>query len=203
MKKQILLPFLLLCIGITAQQTRFGVKTGYSLSTLSVKSDIGKLSYDPKSSFYIGGLVEHNLNDKFSLQAELLYSNLGGTFNATSTDVGTSTVEVEDKTTFGTLQVPLLGKYNVTNNLALAAGVNFGAIISAKSNYKDSSGVEKETDFKENVNTFNIAPLIGLEYNLENKMFVDARYNFGISNISKIASKETISFLQVGIGYKF
>jgi opacity protein-like surface antigen len=65
------------------------------------------------------------------------------------------------------------------------------------------SGVEKETDFKENVNTFNIAPLIGLEYNLENKMFVDARYNFGISNISKIASKETISFLQVGIGYKF
>ncbi len=201
MKKQILLLFMLLGIGITAQQTHFGIKAGYSLSNLSVKSTVGKLSYDPKSSFYIGALAEHTLNDKFSLQAELLYSTLGGTFKATST--GTSTVEVEDKTTFGTLQIPLLGKYKLANNFALAAGVNLGAIISAKSNYKDSSGVEKETDFKENVNTFNIAPLIGLEYNLQNKMFVDARYNFGISNISKIASKETISFLQVGIGYKF
>lgn len=52
MKKQILLIFILSCISIAAQQTKFGAKAGYSLSNISVKSDEGKLTYDSKSSFY-------------------------------------------------------------------------------------------------------------------------------------------------------
>ena len=72
MKKQIILASLLLSIGIKAQQTHFGFKGGYSLSTISVKSDVGKFSYDPKSSFYLGALAEQPLNDKFSLQGELV-----------------------------------------------------------------------------------------------------------------------------------
>ena len=208
MKKQILLPFLLLCIGITAQQTHFGVKGGYSLSTISVKSDVGKFSYDPTSSFYLGTLAEHSLHDKFSVQAELLYSNIGGTYKATQTvllpDVGIVEVNIEDKISYGTLQLPLLGKYNVSDNFSLTTGINFGLIVSAKYKTKDLNGLEVENNIKKDVNTLDISPLLGLEYNLKNKIFFDTRYHFGVSNISKIsASKQTINFLQVGIGYKF
>ena len=208
MKKQIILTSLLISIGIMAQQTHFGVKGGYSLSTISVKSDAGKLSYDPKSSFYLGALAEHSLNDKFSLQAELLYSIIGGTYKTTSTmvspAVGTVEVNVEDKISYGALQIPLLGKYNVSENFALTAGLNFGLIVSAKYKTKDLNGLEVENNIKKDVNTLDISPLLGLEYNLKNKIFFDARYHFGISNISKIsASNQTINFFQVGIGYKF
>ena len=69
---------------------------------------------------------------------------------------------------------------------------------------KDLNGLEVENNIKKDVNTLDISPLLGLEYNLKNKIFFDTRYHFGVSNISKIsASKQTINFLQVGIGYKF
>ena len=208
MKKQIILASLLLSIGIKAQQTHFGVKGGYSLSNISVKSDVGKFSYDPKSSFYLGALAEQPLNDKFSLQGELLYSIIGGTYKTTSTmvspAVGTVEVNVDDKISYGALQIPLLGKYNVSENFVLTAGINFGLIVSAKYKTKDLNGLEVENNIKKDVNTLDISPLLGLEYNLKNKIFFDARYHFGISNISKIsASNQTINFFQVGIGYKF
>lgn len=208
MKKQILLPLLFLFACVSAQKTHFGVKGGYSLSTISIKSDVGKFSYDPKSSFYLGALAEQPLNDKFSLQGELLYSIIGGTYKTTSTmvspAVGTVEVNVDDKISYGALQIPLLGKYNVSENFVLTAGINFGLIVSAKYKTKDLNGLEVENNIKKDVNTLDISPLLGLEYNLKNKIFFDARYHFGISNISKIsASNQTINFFQVGIGYKF
>lgn len=208
MKKQILLPLLFLFACVSAQKTNFGVKAGYSLSTISIKSDVGKFSYDPKSSFYLGALAEQPLNDKFSLQGELLYSIIGGTYKTTSTIVSPGgdivEVNVEDKISYGALQIPLLGKYNVSENFALTAGLNFGLIVSAKYKTKDLNGLEVENNIKKDVNTLDISPLLGLEYNLKNKIFFDARYHFGISNISKIsASNQTINFFQVGIGYKF
>ena len=208
MKKQIIVLLILLSIFLSAQETHFGVKGGYSLSTISIKSDVGKFSYDPKSSFYLGALAEQPLNDKFSLQGELLYSIIGGTYKTTSTIVSPGgdivEVNVEDKISYGALQIPLLGKYNVSENFALTAGLNFGLIVSAKYKTKDLNGLEVENNIKKDVNTLDISPLLGLEYNLKNKMFFDARYHFGISNISKIsASNQTINFFQVGIGYKF
>lgn len=208
MKKQILLIFILSCISIAAQQTKFGAKAGYSLSTISVKSDEGKLTYDSKSSFYVGALAEHSLNEKFSLQVELLYSIIGGTYRARHTilspEQGTIEVNVEDKYSYGTIQIPVLGKYYIFEKFAITTGLNLGAIVSAKSNYKDSSGAEKEKNIKNIINTFYIAPLFGLEYNFTNNVFIDARYNIGISNISKIPiSKQTDNFFQIGIGYKF
>ena len=208
MKKQIIVLLILLSIFLSAQETHFGVKGGYSLSTISIKSDVGKFSYDPKSSFYLGALAEQPLNDKFSLQGELLYSIIGGTYKTTSTIVSPGgdivEVNVEDKISYGALQIPLLGKYNVSENFALTAGLNFGLIVSAKYKTKDLNGLEVENNIKKDVNTLDISPLLGLEYNLKNKIFFDARYHFGISNISKIsASNQTINFFQVGIGYKF
>ncbi len=82
MKKLLLVASVVLMgVAVSAQETRFGVKAGYSMSTLKVdgdQDDLEERSTDPSHTFYVGGLVEHKFSDTFGIQGELLYSPLGG-----------------------------------------------------------------------------------------------------------------------------
>ncbi|MCJ7932118.1 MAG: PorT family protein [Chryseobacterium sp.] len=206
-------------INVSAQEARFGAKAGYSLSTLKMKSDGQSESSDPMHTFYVGGLVEYKISDKFGLQGEVLYSPLGGKVDETGSFEGDfeGNVRVKAKTTFGTLLIPVSAKYFITENLAVSAGASFGIILTAKAKYEVTGGAEipgelaaefglgDKVDIKDQMNTLNIAPFIGAEYSLENGLFFDARYNYGVSNLAKDSGdgKLTNSFLQVGIGFKF
>lgn len=57
-------------VNLSAQETRFGAKAGYSLSTLKFKDGGNSENSDPSHTFYVGALVEHKLSDKFALQGE-------------------------------------------------------------------------------------------------------------------------------------
>lgn len=134
----------------------------------------------------------------------MLYSNIGGNFSGNSTILtpgGETTVAVKDEIRYGTLQFPLLAKYYFTEKFAALGGLNLGLIISAKSKYAESSSSEIRTDIKDRTNSFNLAQLLGLEYNVSERIFIDARYNIGISNISRISTLKS-NFLQVGLGYR-
>ena len=215
MKKLLLVGAVALFGAMNAQEVKFGAKAGYSLSTLKIDADGESFDYDAKSTFYVGGLVEYKLNDKFALQGELLYSPLGGKNKTSSSQtlplVGTVSYTEEDEVKFGTLQIPVSAKYYVTESLALGAGLNFGIITSAKSEYNYSyngGGInESESgseDIKDYTKSLNLAPFIGAEYNLTNGLFFDARYNIGVSNLADESGVDMKnSFLQVGIGYKF
>lgn len=204
MKKLFFWALVLFCPFMDAQ-TVFGLKAGYSLSNLAAKQAEGRVNYDPYSSYYLGALVDRHINEKFSLQGEVLYSNIGGNFNGNSTILtpgGETVVAVKDEIRYGTLQFPLLAKYYFTEKFSALGGLNVGLIISAKSKYSESSSSEIRTDIKGRTNSFNLAPLLGLEYNASERFFIDARFNIGISNISKISTLKS-NFLQVGLGYKF
>lgn len=212
MKKLILVGALALCAAINAQETNFGAKAGYSLSMLKAESGNVTVESDSKSTFYVGGLVEHKFNDKFALQAEVLYSPLGGKYSE-SESIGGFGYNYEADTKIGTVQVPVMGKYYVTENIALAAGLNFGLIISADMDWSESivspMGTETESgseDIKDEVSSLNLAPFVGAEYNLENGLFFDARYNMGVSNLVKDSvdgESMKLGFFQVGLGFKF
>lgn len=218
MKKLFLVGALALFGAMNAQETRFGAKAGYVMSNLKAEGEGETYEFDAKSSFYIGGLVEHKFNDTFGLQGELLFSPIGGKQSESFTYVepglgGTISVSEETDWKFGTLQIPVMGKFYATESLAFAAGMNFGIIISAEVDYEATASYEgfSETesgseDIKDDVNTLNLAPFIGAEYNLENGLFFDARYNLGVSNLIKNPEGDENlknSFLQVGLGYKF
>ncbi|MCY0978571.1 porin family protein [Chryseobacterium wangxinyae] len=217
MKKLLLVASLAMfgSVAVKAQETRFGVKAGYSMSTLKAKSNEGSESSDPLHTFYVGGVVEHKISDKFGLQGEVLYSPLGGKIDeAVEVDQNTF-IAAQAKINFGTVLVPISAKYFATENLSFSAGASFGIIISAKTKYEVNAGINlpgvgisigDEVDIKDQTNTLNIAPFIGAEYMLENGLFFDARYNMGVSNLAKDAAngeKLTNSFLQVGVGFKF
>lgn len=200
--------------ALNAQETRFGVKAGYSLSTIKVdeaQDDLEARSTDPSHTFYIGGLVEHKFSDTFGLQGELLYSPLGGKEDYNVSD-GQLYFREKSKLTFGTLIIPVSAKYFITENLSVGLGASFGLILSAKQKTVIDAGIgipgleiagDDEVDIKDEVNTLNIAPFLGVEYMLDNGLFFDARYNYGVSDLSKGDGKVTNSFLQVGVGFKF
>ncbi|HBV16553.1 porin family protein [Chryseobacterium carnipullorum] len=200
-------------VNLSAQETRFGAKAGYSLSTLKFKDGGNSENSDPSHTFYVGALVEHKLSDKFALQGEVLYSPLGGKIEA-SEGTEEAFVGAKSKIKFGTLMVPVSAKYFITEGLSVSAGASFGFILSAKTKYEVNAGlglpgldisIGDDVDIKDQTNTLNIAPFLGAEYALENGLFFDARYNMGVSNLAKDSGdgKLTNSFLQVGVGFKF
>jgi len=206
--------------ALQAQEFKFGPKAGYSLSMLKAKSDNQTINADAKSSFYAGGFVEYKFNDKVAVMGELLYSQIGGKADqSASGSVDGVSVSANSSVDykFGNLQIPLSAKYFATENFAFGVGLNVGIITSAEAEYSVSGSVsgngqnvsatESGTqDIKEYVNSVNLAPFVGAEYTLENGLFFDARYNLGVSNMSKDSqNNESVktSFFQVGIGFKF
>ena len=215
MKKLLLVASVVLMgVAVQAQETRFGVKAGYSLTMLKVdgdQDDLEERTTDPSHTFYVGGLVEHKFSDTFGIQGELLYSPLGGKEDYNVSE-GQLYFREKSKVTFGTLLIPVSAKYFITENLSVALGASFGVILSAKQKTVIDAGIgipglelegDDEVDIKDDVNTLNIAPFLGAEFMLENGLFFDARYNYGISDLSKSEGKITNSFLQVGVGFKF
>ncbi|WP_346985518.1 porin family protein [Chryseobacterium sp. POE27] len=217
MKKFLLLASVaIMGMSVNAQEFRFGPKAGFAMSTLKIdekQDDLGKRSMDPKYTFYIGGMAEYKINDNFGFQAEVLYSPLGGKEKIDGVNAGLLYVGEQTKVNLGTLLVPISAKYFITENFSVAAGANFGIILTAKqktvigSDFMDMEieGENGEVDIKDDIKKLNIAPFVGVEYMLENGLFFDARYSLGVSNLSNDGSggKITNSFAQIGVGFKF
>ncbi len=211
MKKLFFVGAVALFASVNAQEVKFGAKAGYAMSTLTASGGGTTETSDPKSTFYVGGLVEYALNDKFALSGEVLYSPLGGESKSEFNEMGVN-VKLTEKVNLGTLLIPVGAKYYVADGFALGAGLNFGIIMSAKADVTATAtmgGVtetqSESVDLKDEVNSLNLAPYLGAEYNLSNGLFFDARYNLGVSNLAKNSGNGTMknSFFQVGLGYKF
>lgn len=209
MKKIYLLLITFVLSGNINAQTEFGVKAGYNLSNMKWEvSGFDDFKFSSKSYFYVGVLAEHHLTDKFSIQAELLYTELGGQSPAEelTTVVGNEVLVIgTNATTFTTsqIQVPIAAKYYVVPNFSLSAGINFGFNISSKveNTFNSDQTPSGKTDlFK----TLNIFPFLGTEYKFNEHFFADARYHFNFFNAAvQDAPITKIGFLQAGFGYRF
>lgn len=219
MKKLLLVASIVLMgVGVNAQEFRFGPKAGFAMSTMKIdekQDDLSARKMSAKYTFYIGGMAEYKINDNFGLQAEVLYSPLGAKEKIDGINAGVVFVGEQTKVELGTILVPVSAKYFFTENISVAAGANFGVILTAKQKTvvgsdfvsidvegEDGSG---EVDIKKDIKKLNIAPFVGVEYMLENGLFFDARYSLGVSNLSNDGSggKVTNSFAQIGVGFKF
>lgn len=216
MKKILLASAITLFAGLNAQ-TKFGVKAGYALSTLNSNDDsfeVGgvKASMESKSGFYVGGLVEHKFNNKFALQGELEYANLGG-----KAVVSAYGVTVTEKLNFNRLVIPVSARYYATPELGLYAGpyVSFRTntkvkmeVSGAASNQVALNEGEKylEKTFDDNLKSTEFGLFLGADYTVYKGLFLDARYSFGLTNMIKNpvdGEKLKMNFFQFGIGYKF
>ncbi|MGO4708121.1 porin family protein [Chryseobacterium sp. 2TAF14] len=181
----------------------FGVKGGYSLSNMKFLDE----KYNSKSYFYAGVVAEKPLSSNLSIQAEALYTQIGGKQDFPVVDFTDSGVIERGSIQFDyqltQIQVPVSVKYYFIPNLSASAGINFGINLSEKVKTDEVVNGSTSHDY-ENVKTLNLFPFLGMEYKINDQFFVDARYHFNFIGINKGESFDTkIGFLQAGLGYKF
>ncbi|MEF9477465.1 porin family protein [Chryseobacterium sp. RRHN12] len=187
----------------TSESMSFGVKGGYTLSSMKFFNT----QLDSKSYFYAGILAEQPLSSKFGLQAEAVYTQLGGKDAYPWYElVGNEVVNMGNMNfnyKFNQIQVPISVKYYIIPELSASVGMNLGFNISSKVKMNTVFD-EAETHNYESLKTLNLFPFLGAEYKLNEKFFVDARYNFNFIEMNKNNSVPIkTGFLQAGVGYRF
>lgn len=233
MKKVIFAFSTLFVMGVNAQEVKFGAKLGGSLATTKFSypnnTGLSTNDFDNKMlfGFHIGGFVEISLTKKFAIQPELLYSMEGTKYELIDSQTSLSVISTEKsvgKIKMNYINVPLLAKYYAIDKLYLVAGPQFGFLTSAKQDEDYTYTVtgqptqtinSKDVNVKKDYKSLNISASFGGGYHFTDAIFVEARYNIGLSNI---AEPQTISTpfgdinyepvaksnnLQFSVGYKF
>jgi opacity protein-like surface antigen len=187
MKKVILSLVAVMAFGFAnAQNIKFGAKAGLNISKFT-----GDANVDSKVGFQVGAFGEFKISEKFAIQPELLFSNLG----AKETVIGTKLTY-----NFNYIVVPVMAKYYVANKFALEAGPQIGFLTSAK---LKADGQTR--DIKELFNSTDFGLNIGAGYDVAEKINVGLRYTIGLSNIVKDSgdSKFRNGNFALAVGYKF
>lgn len=179
---------------------KFGAKAGYSLS--SMKFFDNKL--DSKSYFYAGLVGEQPVSSKVGIQAEILYTQLGGkqNFSLLSIDNDAQIGTVQFDYQINQIQVPISLKYYFIPNFSASAGMNVTFNISEKIKTEQIVNGSTSRNY-DGIKSLNLFPFLGAEYKINDSFFVDAKYNFNFFEVNKGNLPTKIGFLQAGVGYRF
>lgn len=181
----------MIMVAQAQQDIRFGVKGGLNIASI-YGEDVD--NSESRTSFHIGALSEIPLSEKFSFQPEILYSSQG---------IKENDENAELKLNY--LNIPLMMKYYVVENLSLEAGPQFGILLSADAKVEG----EGEEDVKELFRDFDYGVNFGLGYKLEGGLNFGLRYNLGLSKILDFElffgeeNKAYNGVFQLSIGYLF
>ncbi|MDT7830006.1 porin family protein [Pricia sp. S334] len=136
---------------------RFGAKAGLGFSTFS--GDFADIS--PKLGFHFGGAAEiPAFSENFYLQPELLLS-----FQRTDIGIGNLNLTY--------LQLPLMTKYHITDEIAAEFGPQVGVLVG--DNGDDLIAIERNTvDFGINV---------GAGYRMNDTIYFQLRFGLGVSKL--------------------
>lgn len=128
-----------------------------------------------RNSIYLGVFGDFELSKKVSIVPELQFSAEGAN---------------EENLHLDYIQAPILFKFKVSPRMRLSVGP------------QASLKVHK---FEDNVKNLAYSGVGGLEYKINEMLFVDLRYTLGVSNIFdenlNVEAKNTN--IQIGIGYQF
>jgi len=163
--------------SMNAQGAKFGIKAGVNFAQLHAEIDgFGSETSDSKTGFFVGGVADIEISEKFHIQPELLYSSEGG-----------------EDVPFDYINVPVIAKYYVAEGFNVQAGPQIGYLLS----------VDGDSDL-EGANRITFGFDFGVGYDINENFFAIARYDLGLSNLiddSSITTKQNT--FQIGVGYRF
>ena len=191
MKKSLLLlaAFLMLGTAAKAQQWEgwsYGLKGGLNFANVT-GDDNGKMKF----SFNLGAFAEYRINDFIGIQPELVYSRQG----AYEKNSG-----VKSWARMNYLNIPILAKLYVLENLSVDLGPQVGILLNSKAKWKEGgeSGKRDIPDMK----GADISFAMGLSYRIDYNWDVNFRYNLGLTDINKNGDGKN-GVIQLGVGYRF
>ena len=208
--RKIALLIALTVFGLTQTNAQnFGFKGGYNYSSFN-----GEVTKDNSlkglSGFYVGALLELPLGDVISLQPEVIYSRQGAAWEQKN-NLGSFKKDLR----LDYLNIPVMAKVNL-GPLFLQGGVQFGFLVSKPEigNYIANVHIGSLLD-KDSYNSFDFGVGAGLGFNLNRRLFVEARYTHSLTNVfdpndnlfktSLISNDNNFknAVLSVGLGVKF
>jgi opacity protein-like surface antigen len=234
MKKIILTSIMLCSVFAFSQDIKFGAKVGLNLSNLRGDYPAAVNEHNSKIGFHIGGFAQYEINDKFTLQPELLFSTQGNTYgNKTYYGGGTYYDGAEYNLKLNYLNLPIILKYKIIEKLSIEIGPQIGYLMSAKTKVDvtedsrdPSQNYSVEIDMlndgvynfggttvqsKASANRLDFSLNLGASYDITEKIFIEGRYNLGLSNVDKNSTNGTAtnswnmknSVFQLSAGYRF
>lgn len=200
--KKLVLAVAVAASSLTFAQS-FGVKGGMNVSSLSTEE--GLSDQGSKIGFNAGVFMNAPLAENFSIQPELMYSQMGDKYNQTI--LGTTYARSRH---LDYLTLPVMFQYKATPALYLEAGPEFGLLLSAKNkftNETNNSTISETGNYKDNLNNFNIGIGIGAGYYFTPNVGITARYVAGLTDYAqdRPSGQDAVrnNVFQVGLAYKF
>ncbi|SDE62164.1 porin family protein [Riemerella columbipharyngis] len=192
-----------------SQNVRFGIKAGVNFSTARFHGDVTE-GISGRTGFYAGALAEFPLSaasDNLFGQIELNYVQNGAKQSLSSYERIPNTYQTirtieNGEVRIHQLNVPILLKYQIVEGLMFNGGGYLGFILDVESRINRGSWEKMDSKVKPDVGL-----LVGAEYNLRQGIFIDARYNLGLTNIVDNDDIDDVTVknraFQIGVGYKF
>ena len=195
MKKVVLIAVMAVTsLSLSAQSkftSGFGIKAGANFANLNVQ---GEEPFNTKTFYHVGLLSHIHVSDAFAIQPEVVYSRQGAE---------TKTSDPREIVKLGYLNIPVLAQFMFGNGFRIQAGPQLGILLNADS---EVAGVETEIDDQLKKTDFSIVG--GISYMLPMGLGIDARYNYGLSDISSTDDTQpgadySNRVFQVGLFYQF
>lgn len=166
---------LVLSATYTQAQTRFGIKGGVNLASMSLKS--GGVSVDAKAvaGINLGLISEFTLSNNLFLQPGLLFSTKGSKFELLDLTYNTNNLEVPINFLykFGTGSTKFFGY----------AGPYIGYALSGKGKMGTDSGDLTFTGNDKDLNAFDFGLNIGIGVEVSNFQ-ISTQYGLGLTNLA-------------------
>ncbi len=215
MIRKFLLVVVLASLNIVAnaqeEKIRFGAKFGLNVSN-QLGDQVALIDYKSRTDFHVGALVEIPLSSKFAFAPELVYSSQGSKTEADIMFPGFS-IGGESTVTLNYINLPLMAKYYVAEGFSFQVGPQIGFLLSAKEKGSiNENGVisQIDVDTTDLYKDIDLGINFGLGYQLEMGIFLDARYNVGLTNINdldleigELEVENQNGVFQLSAGYKF
>ena len=199
MKKTALIIALFVVVNSVSAQFTIGPKMGLNIS----KEYFGLKGLDEgidfKAGFNVGVFGKYEVNHKFDIQAELLYSQQGFKHNIPLTDYGGTVFLNGYKISSHYLNIPLVLKYYHLKRLYIEAGPQVGFCLSSKIHpgYKMIEG-----DFKKDYNTTDFSLVGGIGADIGYGLSVNARYIHGFTDTQKLSKLNVQNrVIQISLAY--
>ena len=198
--------------GTFTLQPRVGL-TGASITNMpSIRMPgIGKIEHKTTGGLFAGIDAAYQVNNWFEVAAGVNWAQVGSGWKDTDLSVDGVSMKVRDlkiKTSY--INVPVTANIYIIEGFALKTGVQFGYLMSA--NLKGdiiTDGMTETLDesCKDDFNKFDLSIPVGLSYEFDNHIVLDARYNIGLAKVNKETDPDykdgrNNSFV-ITVGYKF
>jgi len=174
-------------VAVFSQEAQLGLKAGLNVSNLSNKngSQMGS-----KLGLNAGLLAHIHMSPNLAIQPEVMYSNQGAKYTVS---------DGEHELNLNYINIPVLLQYMFANGFRLQTGPQLGFLGSVK----DKVGSLETNNFStQDFKTIDFSWAAGLGYVSTSGLGVDARYNFGLSNINNVGPNILHNnVFQVGLFY--